>query len=346
LGRALASALRQTLRNIEIVCVDDGSTDKTVQILQNYAAKDPRIRVVILPKNRGTLYARMVAVRAAGGQFLLSLDSDDLLEPDIALKAAATAMASGTDVVEFAMRERRCGSPFLRLFPWASPRPHLVGKICRQPQLLVGIVAGSICNSTVCNHLVRRTTFLSAVEEIPTDLLTGKVLYGEDTFLCLLTSKHARSYTAIADCGYRYLRRASSVTGKWPRHFPEFLEKVDTALLLCDSASALLPPNLRSMSEQVQLGELRNRFLENKLDKAQNKRALNHAMETMDQLHFSAERREFFLVALCHGLMAGKRRRKFFLFRALGRLWQRVRDLLSSTEGRKSCGPGATARNR
>lgn len=78
LGECLDSVLRQTLDDIEIICVDDGSTDGSSAILVEYAAKDPRIRV-ITQSNAGLSAARNVGMDAASGKYIYFLDSDDYI---------------------------------------------------------------------------------------------------------------------------------------------------------------------------------------------------------------------------------------------------------------------------
>ncbi|MDR0340506.1 MAG: glycosyltransferase, partial [Puniceicoccales bacterium] len=67
LPAALDSACNQTLKDIEIICVDDGSTDGSLAILKSYAEKDRRIKVLENGTNRGTLYARIRAALATDG---------------------------------------------------------------------------------------------------------------------------------------------------------------------------------------------------------------------------------------------------------------------------------------
>lgn len=80
LRECLDSVVDQSLREIEIICVDDGSTDASPAILAEYAARDPRVRV-ITQENRYAGAARNAAIRAARGEFVAFLDPDDLL-PD------------------------------------------------------------------------------------------------------------------------------------------------------------------------------------------------------------------------------------------------------------------------
>lgn len=76
LRECLDSALSQTLREIELLCVDDGSTDDSLAILQEYAARDSRVKVVH-QENHGVAYARNVALKMATGRFIAFMDPDD-----------------------------------------------------------------------------------------------------------------------------------------------------------------------------------------------------------------------------------------------------------------------------
>lgn len=81
LSRCLDSLISQTLRDIEIICVNDGSTDKSLVILRDYAQKDSRIKV-INQENTGVSVARNNALEVAIGEFIGFVDSDDWVSPD------------------------------------------------------------------------------------------------------------------------------------------------------------------------------------------------------------------------------------------------------------------------
>ena len=80
IGESIDSALQQTYGNLEVIVVDDGSTDGTLALLNDYAAKDARIRVLSQP-NRGVSAARNAAIAVARGEFIAPLDADDLWLP-------------------------------------------------------------------------------------------------------------------------------------------------------------------------------------------------------------------------------------------------------------------------
>lgn len=82
LSRCLDSLLAQTLSNVEIICVDDASTDNSWALLQEYAARDGRITIVRMDANRGQAVARNVALRRSTGDYVTLLDADDWMAPD------------------------------------------------------------------------------------------------------------------------------------------------------------------------------------------------------------------------------------------------------------------------
>ena len=84
LQRAIESAINQTYKNIEIIIVDDGSKQETLDILKDLEKSDTRINVVLLPKNSGTAaFPRAVGNSVAKGKYITILDSDDILMPEM-----------------------------------------------------------------------------------------------------------------------------------------------------------------------------------------------------------------------------------------------------------------------
>lgn len=100
LRQCLDSVINQTQREIEIICVDDGSSDGSLDILKEYAAKDSRITVLQQP-NSGAGAARNNGLKKAKGRYLSFLDSDDFFEPDMLEKAVAQIQKDKADFVVF-----------------------------------------------------------------------------------------------------------------------------------------------------------------------------------------------------------------------------------------------------
>ena len=101
LGNCLDSIINQTYSNIEIICVDDCSTDNSLSILHSYAAVDQRIKIIAKEKNEGTLAARKSGVLSASGQYLTFVDDDDYLERDACEKIIELLQNNQADIIQF-----------------------------------------------------------------------------------------------------------------------------------------------------------------------------------------------------------------------------------------------------
>lgn len=100
LGHCLDSVINQTVRNIEIICVDDGSTDSSPQILDRFKELDNRIIVIHKP-NGGLSSARNAGMELAEGEYILFVDSDDMLRLDACEKLLIASMNRQPDIILF-----------------------------------------------------------------------------------------------------------------------------------------------------------------------------------------------------------------------------------------------------
>lgn len=98
IGKCLDSIIGQTLKEIEIIVVDDGSTDDSSRIIDRYARTDSRI-VAIHKTNGGVVSARNCGIAQATGLYILFVDGDDHLAPDACERLLRKAQATSTDMV-------------------------------------------------------------------------------------------------------------------------------------------------------------------------------------------------------------------------------------------------------
>ena len=101
LPACLDSVLAQTLEDIEVICVDDCSPDGCAAILEGYAERDPRVRVITLETNSGQGVARNIGLGASKGKYVYFLDSDDMVEPKALEELVARADEDHLDGVFF-----------------------------------------------------------------------------------------------------------------------------------------------------------------------------------------------------------------------------------------------------
>ena len=103
LGKALGSVAAQTHRDFEAICYVEESTDESLAICREFAAKDPRFKVATAPKSGAVATTRNYGIEHASGEYLVALDGDDWLEPDMLEKISAKLGQTGrVDVLAFA----------------------------------------------------------------------------------------------------------------------------------------------------------------------------------------------------------------------------------------------------
>jgi glycosyltransferase involved in cell wall biosynthesis len=175
--QAIGSAQAQTYPNIEILVHDDGSTDRTVEIVQRLAEGDPRIRLSRSPSNQGVAHARNQLIEQASGAYVCWLDADDMMAEDKvmaqcafldanpAIDAVATAFrsidAAGRPVTPDYLLKR--GDPKGRVFipPYAT-----VTILYRREALLRGYPLRPLKNGSDFD-LVLRVAQAGAIAEMP-----------------------------------------------------------------------------------------------------------------------------------------------------------------------------------
>lgn len=100
LEECIGSLLNQTVKDIEVICVDDGSTDTSLSILEGFKNKDSRVKI-ISQKNGGAGKARNNGIKYAQGKYIYFFDSDDIAAPNLLEKATQRAEEVNADIVAF-----------------------------------------------------------------------------------------------------------------------------------------------------------------------------------------------------------------------------------------------------
>ena len=210
---ACASALAQTERAIEVIVVDDGSTDGTAQVVEEIAARDGRVRLVRHPQNRGRMEARRTGITAATGAFTLFLDADDEILPDMA-ERLLEAQDGRFDIVQcnFELRyldyvsadERRFNEEFNRppaITAFGDDVTHVVYRDRRTTWSL-------------CGKLIRTGLLKEAMAWIPASSLTQ----AEDACTFFIVSCLAQSYKGLpAYRGYVYNIDLGNSDARWKK---------------------------------------------------------------------------------------------------------------------------------
>ena len=196
LEKNIESAVNQSYADLELLYIDDGSTDSSPEILAAWAQKDPRIRV-IPQKNQGVSAARNTGLRAAKGGYITFLDADDYLDKDY-VQALWEQIAEDVDIT-------CCGYMLHR--PDAEIPIHDSGELfCwNQQDALVQLLEGSRLDPGVCAKLYRA--------EILKDLgFVPGLRYTEDYLFNLQVFGKCRKVSSWEKAYYHYILHSNSAT--------------------------------------------------------------------------------------------------------------------------------------
>lgn len=209
LRECLDSVINQTLTDIEIICVNDGSTDRSSEILQEYAQKDSRIKVIEKAENKGLFLARKTAVSEATGKYLVFLDSDDsLARPDAIHTMISLIEMEDVDILQFSVEAFGDGITRKQgLENWL--------KVCTDKlEGSVSILQSCMENQyswNLWNKIYRSEPVKQAYLQIKNiHLVTAEDIYGYFMIAC-----HAKTFKGIETVPlYRYQQGSGVTTGE------------------------------------------------------------------------------------------------------------------------------------
>lgn len=216
--RCLDSLCAQTFKDFEVILVDDGSTDASGEICDEYASKDNRFRV-IHQKNQGVAVARQAGIDNACGEYTIHCDPDDWVEPDMLESLYDAAVRSRADIVF-------CD------FYWDKPTGTVLKK--EEPrasnnEILTSLV-GSTMQGSLWQKLIRRNLYKKYdVHFVPS------MNYMEDCYVCCAFFVHNEVRTAyVPRAFYHYVVHASSLSSSFSR------KQVDSMIFFLNTYSKTL----------------------------------------------------------------------------------------------------------
>lgn len=189
LPKCLDSLIAQTLSDIEIICVNDASTDGSLQILNQYAGKDNRIKIITFPQNKGAGAVRNIAIKEATGEYMGFIDSDDYVDLNFYENLYKKAVETGTQIVK--------GSDMKLCYPDRE-------EIDAQNDKIRLNKINFWCQYTTA--IYKRDFILENKIDFPEDLLVG-----EDPVFTIKAAVLADKVEVIDNAQYYYMRREGSL---------------------------------------------------------------------------------------------------------------------------------------
>ena len=221
LPQCLDSLIHQTYQDLEIICVNDGSTDRSLEILKQYADKDKRI-MLISRENRGISASRNEALNIASGEYVMFVDSDDWVNELTCEKALDAIQVGDCDLLLWSyIREFNNKSLpnylFANAFIWENRLTlcrRIVGPVdeeLRTPQKLDSY--GTVWGKIYKRELIEQNTPIRFVD-------TSKIGTCEDVLFNIEYSLRIKKSSYIPELLYHYRKLNTSFTSKYRESLP------------------------------------------------------------------------------------------------------------------------------
>lgn len=197
LSKCLESIINQTYNNLEIILVNDNSTDRSGEICDNYKLLDNRIRVIHNQKNEGISVVRNIGLEAASGEFIGFVDSDDWIEQEMFEKLVYIIESEKADIVQCGYKHIYENGGIKRTFA----NSHKVFN--NNEDILEAYFLKGIINSVLWNKIYRKELFKDI------KMVNGRC--HEDTMAITELLLIAQRVIIIEDELYNYLKRSESI---------------------------------------------------------------------------------------------------------------------------------------
>ena len=206
---ALRSVQNQSLKNIEIIIIDDCSLDNITEVIKNYTKEDKRIIYIRHESNDGKIKSRSDGVRMAKGKYITIIDGDDALSNDnILFKSFTIANLSNLDVVEFEHAFFKNKNYKGKNLNYRNIK-HLIHRIIYQPELTFKFIDlkgpdsnAGYANRNIVSKLIKKKIFKNVLEYIGNKYTEDYLLDHEDTIMAVSLFNIAESYYFMNECGY------------------------------------------------------------------------------------------------------------------------------------------------
>ncbi len=205
LRACLDSALSQGWEKLELILVDDGSTDRSGAICDEYAKNDPRIQVVHKP-NGGLMSARRAAVARARGDYFLFADSDDRLLPGVFETLSEAIGSSGADCLVYGVTREWPGGPLHVKCPDA-----LCNRVITDKRAILNLMLNDNTYNSLCRKCVKRSCF-DGRDFSP----WFHISMGEDLLQSTEILENAKSFFFLPQEFYYYRYNGGSISRTFP----------------------------------------------------------------------------------------------------------------------------------
>ena len=223
LKTAVRSIQNQNMNEIEIILVDDNSTDNSINIINELMIEDKRIKLIKNKKNHGTLYSRSIGAMNAKGKYIMALDNDDLFLYGIFEKCYEEAENNNLDIIEFSGIQicKNCSIDDKNIFVPYFLQFKNDGMLVSQPELstfdyIRTNTSFDFIDVFVWGKAIKTEIYLKTLDKIGNYIKEHNICLTEDKIFTFGLFKVANSFKYINIFGIVYIENIDSICHSWP----------------------------------------------------------------------------------------------------------------------------------
>lgn len=221
IDESIGSLINQTLKNIEIICIDDASSDNSLEKLNELALTDDRIKVLHNDISQSALGARKKGIESAKGEYIMFLDADDFLSVDGCENAYNKIVAENVDILQFSSEVVNCSGTsqpnidgvkkFLKPYQNRLEGIDILDR-CFKDSLYSYNLASKIIKAEICKKSVK-------------DIANVYMPFAEDMYMYFVIAYHSKSYIGCEGKAVYHYCYGRGISGKKDIS-PQKLEKL------------------------------------------------------------------------------------------------------------------------
>lgn len=200
--KGLRSIQNQSIKNIEIIIIDDCSEDNSTDVIKEYQKEDQRIILISHDTNEGEMKSRVDGIREAKGKYITIVDGDDaLIHRDILKNCLFIAKKAKLDAVEFQGLLYKDGKPIELIYDYHGKN---ISNIIYQPELRFKFIDVTFNNRAIWGKLIKNELFQKILTFLGPEFTDDYINEAEDTFMSISLFNLAQSYYIMNEIGYYY----------------------------------------------------------------------------------------------------------------------------------------------
>jgi glycosyltransferase involved in cell wall biosynthesis len=212
------SIQNQMINEIEIIFIDDFSSDKSIETIEKYQKKDNRIKLIKNTKNRGTFVSRNIGVLKSKGDYLMFIDPDDIISENIIRICYNLAIKNKFEIIRFYIYLKNKNIGYITLSEFIN---ELKSIPIYQPELSTYLFYGlgrlRQIDYNISNKFIKRSCLISVFNYLEKYYLDVFMIISEDGLINFMLYRTAKSFYFLKKIGYYYYQNKGSISERYDK---------------------------------------------------------------------------------------------------------------------------------